>query len=61
MRLPYVLDEDVLLVSDSNASYHYFSKEAGISHDALNLSAGTRIKGGGPVQNVNAYHSRLQQ
>ena len=59
--LPPVLDDDVLLVSDANASYHYFSKEAGISHEAVNLSAGTRVKGAFHVQNVNAYHSRLRQ
>ena len=55
------LDKDVLLVSDANASYRYFAKEAGISHEAVNLSAGTRVKGAIHVQNVNAYHSRLRQ
>ena len=59
--LPSVLDEDVLLVSDANASYHYFAKDAGVSHEAVNLSAGTRVKGAFHVQNVNAYHSRLRQ
>jgi len=59
--LPPVLDPDALLVSDANASYHYFAKEAGISHEAVNLSAGARVKGAFHVQNVNAYHSRLHQ
>ena len=59
--LPPVLDPDALLVSDANASYHYFAKEAGISHEAVNLSAGARVKGAFYVQNVNAYHSRLHQ
>ena len=59
--LPSVLDEDVLLVSDANASYRYFAQEEGISHEAVNLSAGTRVKGAFHVQNVNAYHSRLRQ
>lgn len=59
--LPPVLDEDALLVSDANASYHYFAQEAGISHESVNLSAGTRVKGAFHVQNVNAYHSRLRQ
>ena len=59
--LPPVLDEDVLLVSDANASYRYFAQDAGISHESVNLSAGTRVKGAFHVQNVNAYHSRLHQ
>lgn len=59
--LPPVLANDVLLVSDANASYRYFAREAGISHEAVNLSAGLRINGAFHVQNVNAYHSRLQQ
>ena len=42
-------------------SYHYFAKDAGVSHEAVNLSAGTRVKGAFHVQNVNAYHSRLRQ
>ena len=56
-----MLDEDVLLVCDANASYHYFAKNAGISHEAVNLSTGTRVKGAFHVQNVNACHSRLRQ
>lgn len=58
--LPPVLDEDILLVSDANASYRYFAQEAGISHEPINLSTGSRIKGAFHVQNVNAYHSRLR-
>lgn len=55
-----VLDEDALLVSDSNAVYHYFALEAGITHEAINLRAGVRVRGAIHVQNVNAYHSRLR-
>jgi len=41
-------------VSDAAASEHYFAKEA------VNLSAGTRVKGPIHVQNVNAScHKRL--
>lgn len=58
--LPPVIDQDTLLVSDSNASYRYFAKEAGITHQAVNLRAGVRVKGAVHVQNVNAYHSRLR-
>lgn len=59
--LPPVLDEDVLLVSDANASYRYFAQEAGISHESVNLSAGVRTNGAFHIQNVNAYHRRLHQ
>jgi hypothetical protein len=58
--LPPVLDEDVLLVSDSNAAYRYFALEAGITHQSVNLRAGVRVKGAIHVQNVNAYHSRFR-
>jgi len=58
--LPPVLDDDALLVSDSNAVYHYFAAEAGITHEAINLRAGLRVRGAIHVQNVNAYHSRLR-
>jgi transposase-like protein len=58
--LPAVLDKDVLLVSDSNAAYRYFALEEGITHRAVNLSAGVRVDGAIHVQNVNAYHSRFR-
>lgn len=56
-----VLDRDVLLVSDSNAAYRYFAREAGISHQAVNLRAGERVRGAVHVQNVNAYHRRFRE
>jgi len=56
-----VLYDDALLVSDANATYHYFAAEAGITHEAVNLSQGVRVRGAFHVQNVNAYHSRLRQ
>ncbi len=59
-HLPPVLDEDTLLVSDSNAVYHYFAREAGISHEAINVRQGVRVRGAIHVQNVNAYHSRFR-
>lgn len=55
-----VLDPDALLVTDANASYRYFAKEAGLMHQAVNLKAGERVKGAIHVQNVNAYHSRFR-
>lgn len=58
--LPHVIDKDTLLVTDSNAAYRYFAREAGITHQAVNLRAGVRVKGALHVQNVNAYHSRFR-
>jgi hypothetical protein len=58
--LPPVLDKDSLLVSDGNPTYQYFAQEIAITHEAVNLSAGVRIKGAYHVQNVNAYHSRIK-
>ena len=54
------LDPDILLVTDANAAYRAFAVEAGISHEAVNLRAGTRIRGAVHVQNVNAYYSRFR-
>lgn len=56
-----VLYGDALLVSDANATHHYFAAEADITHEVVNLSRGVRVKGAFHVQNVNAYHSRLRQ
>ena len=59
------LDTDCLLVSDGNPSYHVFAREAGISHKAINVSIGRRVRREGNaayhVQHVNAYHGRLRQ
>ena len=56
-----VLAEDALLVSDGNPTYRYFAQDAHLSHEAINLSAGVRVKGAIHVQNVNAYHGRLKK
>lgn len=55
-----VLEKDTLLVSDGNASYRYFARDAGISHQAVNIRQGIRVNGAIHVQNVNAYHSRFR-
>ncbi|MGJ7917146.1 IS1595 family transposase, partial [Massilia sp. LXY-6] len=54
------LERDVLLVTDSHAAYPAFAREAGISHEAVNPSAGVRKRGALHIQNVNAYHSRMR-
>ncbi|MBQ5962681.1 IS1595 family transposase [Massilia sp. ZL223] len=56
-----VLDPDVLLVTDAHAAYRAFAREAGISHECVNLRAGERVRGAVHVRNVNAYHRRFRQ
>lgn len=56
-----VIDKDVLLITDSNASYRYFARDNGISHKAINLRAGVRVRGAIHIQNINAYHSRFRE
>lgn len=56
-----VLDPDVLLVTDSHPAYKAFARAAAISHEAVNLRAGERVRGAIHVQNVNAYHRRFRQ
>jgi hypothetical protein len=49
------------VLNDSHAAYRTFAREAGISHAAVNLKAGVRVRGAVHVQNVNGYHSRLRR
>lgn len=56
-----VLDPDVLLVTDGHPAYRSFARSAGITHEAVNLRAGERVRGAVHVQNVNAYHRRFRQ
>jgi transposase-like protein len=55
-----VLATDVLLVSDAAAAYRMFAARAGISHEAVNASAGVRSRGAIHIQNVNGWHSRFK-
>jgi transposase-like protein len=55
-----VLNDDVLLISDAAKAYRCFAKEAHITHEAVNLVAGTRVRGAIHIQNVNAWHSRFK-
>ena len=54
------LAPDVLLVTDAHRAYPAFARAAGISHEAVNASAGVRTRGALHIQNVNAYHSRMR-
>lgn len=55
-----VLGPDVLLVTDAAKAYRRFASQAGIMHEFVNLSAGTRSRGAIHVQNVNGWHSRFK-
>jgi hypothetical protein len=55
-----VLPPDVLLISDSALSYRHFAEQEGISHEAVNVQAGVRVRGAIHLQNVNAWHSRFK-
>ena len=59
------LDPQVLLVTDANGAYPAFARAHGIAHQAVNLSAGERVRssaaGAIHVQNVNAYHRRFRE
>ena len=59
-HLAPVLHCEALLVTDGHPSYPVFARQAGLSHEAVNLQAGVRVHGAIHVQNVNAYHSRFR-
>lgn len=56
-----VLEADILLVTDAHTAYRAFTREAGISHEAVSLRQGERVRGAVHVQNVNSYHRRFRQ
>ncbi len=55
-----VLPADALLISDGASAYRHFAVEAGITHEAVNVQAGERVRGAIHVQNVNNWHSRFK-
>jgi transposase-like protein len=54
------LASDVILMSDANAAYKSFARQAHIRHEVINASRGRRVRGAVHIQNVNAYHSRFK-
>jgi hypothetical protein len=54
------LPPDVLLISDSALSYRHFAKQAGITHETVNVESGVHARGAIHIQNVNAWHSRFK-
>ena len=55
-----VLNKDALLVTDGARVYPVCADKLGVSHQALNLSAGERIRGDLHIQTVNSRHERLK-
>jgi hypothetical protein len=55
-----VLDKDALLVTDGCTSYPPCAAALGVSHEALNQSAGERVRGELHIQTVNSRHSQLK-
>lgn len=54
------IDKDALLVTDGAAAYPRCAADLGISHEALNQSAGERVRGDLHIQTVNNRHQRLK-
>jgi transposase-like protein len=55
-----VLPDDVLLISDAARAYRCFARKAHITHEAVNVAAGGRVRRAIHIQNVNAWHSRFK-
>jgi transposase-like protein len=54
------IHSDAILCTDGSAAMAAAAHGMGLQHEALNLSAGERVRGPWHIQNVNAYHSRLK-
>ena len=51
---------DAILCTDGSAAMAATAKEMGVHREAMNLSAGERVRGPWHIQNANAYHGRLK-
>jgi transposase-like protein len=54
------IHSDAILCTDGSAAMAATAHGMGLQHEALNLSAGERVRGPWHIQNVNAYHGRLK-
>jgi len=55
------IDPDAMLCTDGANVYAAFAAKRGLLHEAVNLSAGERVRAKTiHLQNVNGYHSRLK-
>lgn len=55
-----VLEIDALLITDGHAAYPPCAAALGVSHRALNQTAGERVRGECHLQTVNHRHQRLK-
>ena len=55
-----VLDLDALLVTDGCTSYPPCAAAMGVSHEALNQTAGGGVRGELHIQTANSHHERLK-
>ena len=55
-----VLAPDTVLCTDASKAMAGAARRMDVEHQALNLTAGCRVKGPWHIQNVNAYHGRLK-
>ena len=55
-----VLRHDALLVTDGASCYPPCAAKIGVSHEAINLSAGERVRGPFHIQTVNSRHERFK-
>ncbi len=53
-RLRPMLQPDALLVSDANPCYPRVAQALGVGHEAINQSAGERVRGALHIQTVNS-------
>jgi transposase-like protein len=51
---------DAILCTDGSAAMAAAANDLRVQHEALNLSAGERVRGPWHIQNANAYHGRLK-
>ena len=54
------VNADAILCTDGSAAMAATAKELGVHHEAMNLSAGERVRGPWHIQNANSYHGRLK-
>ncbi len=54
------IHSDAILCTDGSAAMAAAARDMGLQHEALNLSAGERVRGPWHIQNVNGYHGRLK-
>ena len=50
------IHSDAILCTDGSAAMAAAAIAIGVQHEALNLSAGERVRGPWHIQNINAYH-----